>query len=124
MTRLIGFEEELRERNVTDREQIATELLLVKLTQREVQRQFGSAEGSPTEAILYQTMKEETESRLGYFPGDQKWFAELYAAGAGLDLLEELEELFRKDRSGVVISPRYLVDASPGPLPQATLSRC
>lgn len=109
MTRLIGFEEELRERNVTDREQIATELLRVKLTQREVQRQFGSAEAL-NEAILYQTMKEETESRLGYFPGDQKWFAELYAAGAGLDLLEELEELFRKDRSGVVISPRYLVD--------------
>lgn len=109
MARLIGFVNRLQERNITDPEQVATELLRVKVTQKKVESQLGPAE-TPDEEILYRIMKEETETQLGYFPGDQTWFAELFAAGRKLSLAAELEQLFQKDRSGVVISPRYLVD--------------
>lgn len=106
---LFWFTDQLRQRNITDLEQMATELLRVHLTRRELQRKYGSTE-PPDESTLYRIMKEKTEPRLGYFPGDEKWFAELFVAGKDLDLSEEIRELFRKDRSGVVITPKYLVD--------------
>ncbi|RAL21422.1 restriction endonuclease subunit S [Thermoflavimicrobium daqui] len=106
---LSRFIELLDQRNMVDREQIAIELLRVHITHRAYKQKIGTNQ-SVDEDVLYALMIENTEERLGYFPGDQSWFAQLYHSGKELDLTLAIQELFQKDRFGTIISPRYLVD--------------
>jgi hypothetical protein len=109
MATLFHFQELLRQRNIIDCDRITVELLRIHLTQKAYEQKYNHLQ-NVDEASLYELMKETTEKRLGYFPGDPSWFYELFQVGKEIDFFQALKEIFQKDRSGVMVSPAYLVD--------------
>ncbi|MBA4601804.1 restriction endonuclease subunit S [Thermoactinomyces mirandus] len=98
MNELYQFKKLLAKRGITEPEQVAIELLRIHLT-----REFCAEHHIKDPHQRYAWMQEETGERLGFFQGEPTWFEELYRLGEHLDLVSAMNQLFRHDRSGVMV---------------------
>lgn len=57
---------------------------------------------------LFQFMKKTTEDELGFFPADRDVFFDIFEALKDVDLIDFTLEIYKNDRMGTVISPKYL----------------
>ncbi|GAB6152000.1 hypothetical protein JCM17380_07500 [Desulfosporosinus burensis] len=53
-------------------------------------------------------MKKTTEDELGFFPADRDVFFDIFEALKDVDLIDFTLEIYKNDRMGTVISPKYL----------------
>lgn len=106
------FCETLYQRDLISKEQITREILRVKKTKMYIEKEENDKskiERNPDK--LFDKMKEKIEvDKLGYFPGDRDLFFKLYELGKDIDILEFIIEIYKNDRSGTIIAPRYLTD--------------
>jgi len=79
-------------------------MLRVKLTQKALK----DVNPKEDKAELFKLMKNTTEEELGFFPADREDFFVLYTALESVDLITFALTIYREDRSGMIISPRYL----------------
>lgn len=94
------------QRQITSREQLLNEMLRVKLTAEKLGSQLNLAKDKEK---LFQVMKQETEDQLGFFPADREDFIDFFATFKNIDIIEFTLEIYKNDRMGTVISPKYLV---------------
>lgn len=97
MKEFYQFKELLAKRGITERDQVAVELLRVHLT-IDVCKEHGVIDSHQRYAL----MQEETGERLGFFQGEPTWFEQLYQFGEKVDLVPALMDLFKRDRSGMM----------------------
>jgi hypothetical protein len=93
------------QRQITTREQLLNEMLRVKLTQGALKTNQIDKEDKEG---LFLLMKDTTEDTLSFFPADREDFFALYTALESVDLITFALTLYREDRSGMIVSPRYL----------------
>jgi hypothetical protein len=96
---------ELYQRQITTREQLLTEILRVKLTQRALK---GEQISKKDKEGLFLHMKKVTEEPLGFFPADREDFHVLYQVLDPIDLITFTLLIYKEDRSGMIVSPRDL----------------
>lgn len=96
---------ELYARQFVSREQLLTEMLRVKLTGQSLQNEL-SVETSKEN--LFQSMKSATEATLGFFSADRNDFYEIYMSLKDIDLESYVLEIYKNDRMGMIVSPKYL----------------
>ena len=95
----------LYQRQLTSREQLLREMLRVKMTMQGLQN---NPEISSDKEKLFQLMKNSTEDELGFFPADRDDFFSIFEALKKIDLIDFTLEIYKNDRMGMVISPKYL----------------
>ncbi|MGA8944189.1 MAG: restriction endonuclease subunit S [Thermoactinomyces sp.] len=105
MKELYQFKELLAKRGVTGPEQVAVELLRIHLT-----REFCTEHHIEDPHQRYAWMQEETGEQLGFFQGEPTWFEQLYRLGEKLELVPALNQLFKHDRSGMMVCKPPLAD--------------
>lgn len=105
MKKLYQFKELLAKRGVTGSEQVATELLRIHLT-----KEFCAEHHIEDPHRRYAWMQEETGEQLGFFQGEPTWFEQLYQLGEQLDLVSAMNQLFKHDRTGVMVVKPPLAD--------------
>lgn len=94
------------QRQITSREQLLNEMLRVKLTAEKLGSQLNLAKDKEK---LFQLMKHETEQQLGFFPADREDFIDIFTALKDIDPIAFALEIYKNDRMGTVISPKYLI---------------
>lgn len=94
-------------RNISTREQLLTEVLRVKSLVKTLNTCDVNALGKEK---LYETMKKNTESKFGFFPGDRDFFIETFEVCKEIDIVEFTVEIYKNDRMGTVISSPMLAD--------------
>lgn len=97
---------ELYLRNITTREQLLSEILRVKITSQAITEQPIIIKQDKEK--LFQLMKTSTEKELGFFPADRDDFYEIFHALEEIDIIDFTLEIYKNDRLGVIISPKYL----------------
>lgn len=95
----------LYQRQLTSREQLLREILRVKMTMK---RLHSNPEIQNDKEQLFQIMKETTEDELGFFPADRDDFFDISEALKKIDLIDFALEIYKHDRTGIVISPMHL----------------
>jgi len=95
----------LYQRQLSSREQLLNEMLRVKLTLKQLEQAAGS---TGDKAQLFQFMKKNTEAELGFFPADRDDWLAIFAALKDIDLIDFTIEVYKDDRLGTVLAPRYL----------------
>ncbi|WP_366924718.1 restriction endonuclease subunit S [Metallumcola ferriviriculae] len=95
----------LYQRQLSSREQLLKEMLRVKMTLLELEKE-SKIMGDKDK--LFQLMKKTTEDELGFFPADRDDFWVIFEALKDIDLVDFTLEIYRNDRMGTVISPIYL----------------
>ena len=97
---------ELYRRQFTSREQLLSEMLRVKMTSKAI---YDEPKIKKDKEKLFQIMKKVTEEELGFFPANRDDFYDIFAALEELDLIQFTLYIYKNDRMGMVISPRYLL---------------
>ncbi|MEN6463452.1 MAG: restriction endonuclease subunit S [Syntrophomonas sp.] len=97
------------QRGIISRDQLLTEVLRVRLT-LDIVTQEGSDKLLKNSEKLFQLMKQQTEDELGFFPGDRDFFAKIFELCRDVDLIDITLDIYKNDRSGMVISPKYLTE--------------
>ena len=95
----------LYQRQLTSREQLLREILRVKMTMKRLQN---NPESQNDKEKLFQLMKETTEDELGFFPADRDDFFDIFEALKKIDLIDFTLEIYKHDRTGIVIAPIHL----------------
>ncbi len=96
----------LYQRQLSSREQLLNEMLRVKMTLKKLEQAAGS---TGDKGQLFQFMKKNTEAKLGFFPADRDDWLAIFAALKDIDLIDFTLEIYKNDRLGTVIAPRYLI---------------
>lgn len=94
----------LYQRQITSREQLLNEMLRVKMTQKEIHDTALTGDKDQ----LFHLMKSTTEEELGFFPADRDDFLDIFEAIKGIDPVAFTLEIYKNDRMGTVVSPKYL----------------
>lgn len=95
----------LYQRQITSREQLLKEMLRVKMTLKEMNKDSNMITDKQK---IFQLMKKTTEDELGFFPADRADFIEIFDALKDIDLIDFTLEIYKDDRMGTIISPLYL----------------
>src|SRR5665648_241235 len=95
----------LYQRQLSTREQLLNEILRVKLTLKNLADNTNVLNDKEK---LFQFMKKTTEDELGFFPADRDDFFDIFEALKDVDLIDFTLEIYKNDRMGTVISPKYL----------------
>ena len=95
----------LYQRQLSTREQLLNEILRVKLTLKNLADNTNVLNDKEK---LFQFMKKTTEAELGFFPADRDDFLDIFEALKDVDLIDFTLEIYKNDRMGTVISPKYL----------------
>lgn len=95
----------LYQRQLSTREQLLNEMLRVKLTLKKL---ADNANILNDKEKLFQFMKKTTEDELGFFPADRDDFFDIFEMLKNIDLIDFTLEIYKNDRLGMVISPKYL----------------
>lgn len=95
----------LYQRQLSTREQLLNEILRVKLTLKNLE---DNSYVLNDQEKLFQFMKKTTEDELGFFPADRDDFLDIFEALKDVDLIDFTLEIYKNDRMGTVISPKYL----------------
>ncbi|HZK61558.1 MAG TPA: hypothetical protein VFC41_05735 [Anaerovoracaceae bacterium] len=95
----------LYQRQLSTREQLLNEILRVKLTLKKL---ADNSNVLNDKEKLFQFMKKTTEDELGFFPADRDDFFDIFEALKDVDLIDFTLEIYKNDRMGTVISPKYL----------------
>jgi len=95
----------LYQRQLTSREQLLNEMLRVKMTLKKLEE---ASITTKNKEKLFQFMKKVTEDELGFFPADRDDFWAIFEELKDIDLIDFTLEIYKNDRLGTIISPRYL----------------
>ena len=95
----------LYQRQLSTREQLLNEILRVKLTLKKLPDNSNVLNDKEK---LFQFMKKTTEDELGFFPADRDDFFDIFEMLKDVDLIDFTLEIYKNDRLGTVISPKYL----------------
>lgn len=95
----------LYQRQISSREQLLKEMLRVKMTLRETEKNLNILADKEK---LFQLMKKTTEDELGFFPADRADFIDIFETLKDIDLIDYTLEIYKDDRMGIVVSPKYL----------------
>lgn len=95
----------LYQRQLSTREQLLNEMLRVKMTLKKLEDNTNVLKDKEK---LFQFMKKTTEDELGFFPADRDDFFDIFETLKGVDLIDFTLEIYKNDRMGTVISPKYL----------------
>lgn len=98
---------ELYARQFISREQLLIEMLRVKLTEQSFQNDLSVALDKER---LFQSMKSATEETLGFFSADRNDFYDIYMSLKDIDLEAYVLDIYKNDRMGMIISPKYLTN--------------
>lgn len=95
-------------RDIVKKEELLREAIRVIKT-RQIAEEQGKEFSEVDKEALFQFMKENTEEKkLGFFPGDRDFFAELFFAGQNLHIIDFAIETYKNDYTGTILSPEYL----------------
>lgn len=97
------------EKGFTKKDELLREMIRIKLTKLYLQNNdLPIKEVSEDADKLYKIMKSASEENIGYFPGDRVFFQEIFKLGKEIDLLDFTLQTYKNDRTGKIISPKYL----------------
>ena len=97
----------LKERQLTYEEEYTREFLRVKLTNKYIQNNNIQINNKVN---LFNIMKEQTNLKLGYFPGDDDLFYSLYNLGKDIDLLEFINQNYSNLKKVRPLLPKALTN--------------
>lgn len=95
----------LYQRQISSREQLLKEMLRVKMTLKKME---DNPDILSDKEKLFQLMKKTTEDELGFFPADRADFIDIFEALKDIDHIDYTLEVYKDDRMGIVVSPKYL----------------
>ena len=98
-------------RGFDDKQQVLSEAVRVVETHRYLrQNDIKISDSSQDKEHLFQAMKKISEENgMEHFPGDRDFFFDLYTLAESLNLVGLLSDLYKNERTGIVLAPDYLI---------------